>query len=149
MKRYAILLLGMAAAVAARTAPAAQSYCPNPAHAIPAKVPAKLVADVARVLLIDENAARSAAFVRCAGPQLLACYVGANLSCFKADTRRTLAGATAWCRDHPGSAFVPMFATGHATIYDWSCKNDQAVAGRILMPVDAQGYIAGNWRAVR
>jgi hypothetical protein len=42
-----------------------------------------------------------------------------------------------------------MFATGHATIYDWSCKNDQAVAVRILMPVDAQGYIAGNWRAVR
>ena len=149
MSRYALLLLGMATAFAVRPAPATQPYCPSSAHATPAKVPPSLVADVARVFLLDEDAARHAAFVRCVGPKLLACYIGANINCFKADTRRTVPGATAWCREHPGSAFIPMSATGHATIYDWSCKNDEAVAGKILMPVDAQGYIAGNWKEIR
>jgi len=148
-----VAILGAALTAApvalARAGSAEQSYCPNAAHASPTKIPADLVVPVARAFQIDEAAVRGAAFVRCAGPKLLACSVGANLNCFKADMRRTLPGATTWCRDNPGSASIPMSATGHETIYEWSCKGHRPVAGKIMTTVDAQGYIAENWKEIR
>jgi hypothetical protein len=147
--RAAACALALALAEPARAAPPAQATCPNAAYANPVKAPERLVARVARALRVDDDAARNAAFVRCDDGTLLACYVGANLDCFKANTRRTLPGATAWCRDHPGSASIPMFATGHATVYAWSCTGPRAVAGRRIVEVDAKGYIARNWKVVR
>ncbi len=141
--------LAAAPVALAQAAPAEQAFCPSTAHVSPTKTPADLVAAVARAFQIDDISARDAAFVRCVGQKLLACYVGANLNCFKADTRRMLPGASAWCRDNPGSATIPMSATGHDTIYEWSCKGHRAVAGRIIMAVDAQGYIADNWQELR
>ena len=149
MRCLAFSTLIVLAALAARPALAARAYCPNAAHTQPAKVPPNLVSKVAATFHIDSAAARQAAFVRCAGQTLMACYVGANLVCGKADKRRALAGATAWCRAHPGAKVVPMAATGHATIYDWSCKGRRAVAGKPLVAVDRHGYIAGNWRKVQ
>jgi len=133
----------------AQAAAAEQSFCPNPAHAAPTRVPAEFTMAVARAFQIDEVAVHHGAFVRCAGEQLLACYVGANLNCFKADTRRALPGAAAWCRDNPGSVNIPMSATGHDTIYEWSCKGRLAVAGRGVLTVDGQGYVAENWKEIR
>lgn len=127
----------------------ASAYCPDAAHARPGKVPADLTGAVAAAFQIDAAAVADAAFVRCAGSKLMACYVGANLNCDKADTRRTLPGAAAWCRDNPGSTGVPMSATGHATIYDWSCQGRRPVAGRPVMAVDQRGYIADNWKEIR
>jgi hypothetical protein len=126
----------------------AAPYCPNSAHASPAKVPADLTAAVAKTFQIDNGAVGEAAYVRCVGPKLMGCYVGANLDCFKAETRRTLPGATAWCHDNPGSSVVPMAATGHDTIYAWSCKGRRAVAGKATVTVDPQGYIAENWKEI-
>ncbi|MGO8952931.1 MAG: hypothetical protein ACLQF2_06285 [Rhodomicrobium sp.] len=137
------------AGIPVQPAAAEPSYCPNPAHARPEKVPADLAASVASAFHIDAASARDAAFVRCAGRKLLACYTGANLVCDKAGTRRTLQGATAWCQEHPGSKGIPMAATGHRTIYDWSCKGRRAVAGKAVMTVDPQGYIAENWQEIR
>jgi len=133
----------------AQPAAAEEPYCPNPAHASPAKVPSDLVTAVAETFLIDNAAVRDAAFVRCVGRKLMGCYIGANLNCFKADKRRALPGATAWCRENPGSKGIPMSATGHNTIYEWSCKGRRAVAGEAVMTVDSQGYIADNWREIR
>jgi hypothetical protein len=107
------------------------------------------MAAVAKALAIDNASVRHAAFVRCVGRRLLGCYVGANLVCDKAETHRTLPGATAWCRNNPGSEGIPMSATGHDTIYDWSCKGRRAVAGKTVLTVDAQGYIAENWKEIR
>jgi hypothetical protein len=124
---------------------AAGAYCPNPAHTRPEKVPPNLMAALAHAFDVDVTAIREAALVRCVGATLMGCYVGANLVCDKADTRRASAGAGAWCRAHPGSANIPMAATGHATIYDWSCEGDRPVAGRTVVAIDRQGYIADNW----
>src|SRR5262249_27186567 len=110
-------------------ATAAEPYCPNPTHATPAQVPAELVAAVARPFTLHSPSA-GAASVGGAGNKLLGCSVGANLVCAKAERRRTLPGATAWCRDNPGSNVIPMSATGHATIFAWSCNGRRAVAGR-------------------
>jgi hypothetical protein len=127
---------------------AAEAYCPNPAHATPAEVPADLTAAVAKAFNVQAGDLNGAAYVRCVGPVLMGCYVGANLICDKADTRRLLPGASAWCHDNPGSKFIPMAATGHATIYNWSCKGTRAVAGKPLVAVDPQGYIADNWKKI-
>lgn len=147
----ALLLATLTAtfAMPAQPAKAEPAYCPNPAHASPAKVPPELVPAVAQSFQIDESTARDAAFVRCAGPKLMACSVGANLNCFKADTRRVSPGATAWCRDNPGSTGVPMSATGHDTIYVWSCRGGRAVAGKPALKVDRQSYVADNWTELR
>ena len=86
--------------------------------------------------------------IRCADGHLLACVVGANLNCSKADTRTTNPGASDWCRDHANSDFVPAFATGHDTIYAWRCDGQRAVIGRQVERVDRQGFVAENWRRV-
>ena len=128
---------------------AAGSYCPNPDHATPGKVPPDLTGAVATTFRIDTDAVRNAAYVRCVGAKLIGGYIGANLDCDKAETRRSLPGATAWCRENPGSKIIPMAATGHDTIYAWSCKGRHAVAGKAMVTVDPQGYIADNWREIR
>ena len=143
-----------AALIVAAVAPvkpglAAGAYCPNPDHAAPGKVPADLMGAVATTFQIDTDAVRKAAFVRCAGPKLIGCYIGANLDCDKAATSRSLPGASAWCRGNPGSKIIPMSATGHDTIYEWSCNGRHAVAGKAMVTVDPQGYIADNWREIR
>lgn len=143
---FATVIAGLAQITSAR---GADSYCPNAAHRQPDKVPASLVARVAATFQIDAAAVRDGAFVRCVGATLMGCYVGANLVCDKADTRRELEGATAWCRAHPGSTDIPMAATGHATIYEWSCSGQRAIAGKAVVAVDPQGYIADNWKEIR
>lgn len=125
---------------------AAQPYCPNATHATSVKIPADLVQAVAKTFHIDDSAARNASFVRCAGSKLMGCYVGANLDCDTADTRRKLPGATAWCRTSPGSQIIPMSATGHDTIYEWTCKGGRAVTAKAVMHVDPRGYIVENWK---
>ncbi len=127
---------------------AAPAYCPSPAHVRPTKVPPGLVEAVAAAFNIDKSVVPNAAFVRCAGPTLMGCYVGANLDCDKANTRRVLPGATAWCRSNPDAANIPMVATGHDTVYEWSCKGRRAVAGKQVMQVDRHGYIADNWKVI-
>ncbi len=138
-----------AAAMPVQPVPAAKSYCPNLAHATPGKVPADLIGAVARIFQIDNDSVRDVAFVRCVGPKLMGCYIGANLDCYKAETRRLLPGAAAWCRENPGSKIIPMSATGHDTIYEWSCMGRRAIAGKAVMTVDSQGYIANNWKEIR
>jgi hypothetical protein len=138
-----------AAVMPVRPAAAEAPYCPNPAHARPGNVPAALMTAVAKAFGIDNAAVRDAAFVRCVGPKLMGCYIGANLDCFKAETRRALPGATAWCRANPGSNIIPMSATGHDTIYEWSCNGRRAIAGKVAVTVDPQGYIADYWKEIR
>ena len=143
----ALIVLG--SAMTARPAAAALAYCPNPGHSRPAKVPPSLVPAVAAAFNIDKDAVPNTAFVRCVGAKLVGCYVGANLDCDKANTRRMLPGATAWCRQNPGATNIPMAATGHDTIYEWSCKGTRAVAGRQVMKVDLRGYIADKWKEIQ
>lgn len=126
------------------------AYCAAGARSgAPVPVPKPLEAEVARTLGVPLDLVRRGAFVRCAGAKLLACWVGANLNCGKADARRSLTGATAYCRANPNADFIPMVATGHDTIYAWRCAGGRAVAGKAVRAVDPDGYDAGNWKEVR
>ena len=115
----------------------------------PHKVPPELEASIGKFLEMDADYFRPQTFVRCVGPRLMVCIIGANLACGKANTRRKLSGATAFCRENPNSNIVPFAATGHDTIYEWRCVGDHAVAGRKFQTVDRQGFIAENWREVK
>ena len=115
---------------------------------VPVPVPKNLEADVARTFSVPVDLVRGGAFVRCAGARLLACVVGANLNCGKANTRRSLPGASEFCRANPDAQIIPMAATGHDTIYTWRCVGRRAVAAKAVVAVDPDGYDAGNWKEV-
>jgi hypothetical protein len=84
---------------------------------------------------------------RCAAGRVLVCTVGANLPCGTANTSRAPAeGEVRWCRDHSGDASIPAVATGHDTIYQWSCH---AGAPRIVgqaLHTDSRGFVAEFWK---
>lgn len=86
---------------------------------------------------------------RCATGAVLACAYGANLPCdSKADTSQTpTQGITDYCRDNPGSDFVPMYVTGHASAVSWACHGQKPVVTKTY-PVDAQGYAKAYWKPV-
>lgn len=86
--------------------------------------------------------------MRCVDGHLMACLTGANLNCGKADTSKVNRGATEWCRSHPDADFVPAFASGHQTIYDWRCDGGQPVIARQVGHVDKGGYVIEHWKRV-
>ncbi|MGH6797690.1 MAG: hypothetical protein ACREDI_04835 [Roseiarcus sp.] len=151
---------GQCAIVAALAFGALQCVCPVSAASVPAycasgagprapvPVPKDLEADVARTFGVPVDLVRRGAFVRCAKDKLLACSVGANLNCGKANTRRSLPGASEFCRANPDADNIPMAATGHDTIYAWRCVGARAVAAKTVVAVDPDGYDADNWKEV-
>lgn len=83
---------------------------------------------------------------RCAEGHVLICTSGANLPCGKANASRTNTGAAEWCRQNPDAVFVPAFATGHDTIYEWQCRGQVPIAASQTYAVDSRGYIAELWK---
>jgi hypothetical protein len=77
------------------------------------------------------------------------CNYGANLVCGKANVSREPAGATAFCKENPGSDSVPMAATGHDTIYSWECAGNKARISGQTLTVDPRGFIAENWKRIK
>jgi hypothetical protein len=145
----AALALGALQCALPASAASGPSYCASDASPrAPVPVPKALEADVARTFGLSVELVRGGAFVRCAKGKLLACAVGANLNCGKANTRRSLPGATEFCRANPDAAIVPMAAAGHDTIYAWRCVGRRAVAAKTVVAVDPDGYDAGNWKEV-
>lgn len=131
------------------SAASASAYCASSASLpAPVPVPKSLEADVARAFGLPLDAVRRGAFVRCVKGKLLACAVGANLNCGKANTRRSLPGASEFCRTNPDADNIPMAATGHDTIYAWRCMGKRAIATKTVVAVDPDGYDAGNWKEV-
>ena len=143
----AALVFGALSFACPASAASGGAYCSAgaaPRGSVP--VPRELEAKVAKAFGIPVDLARNAAFVRCAGTRLLACWIGANLNCFKANTRRSLPGASEFCRANPDADNIPMAVTGHDTIYEWRCVGRRPVATKAVVAVDAQGYDAGNWK---
>lgn len=142
LRLAAVVGLSALAGLPVRSAP----LCPGLAGVAPP--PPELQAKVAKAFGVAPDAARNS-LVRCVGDRLLACSVGANLNCGAADARKILPGATDYCQANPTSDFIPMYATGHATIYNWRCAGGKAVPGKTVVTVDPQGYAAQNWREIR
>ncbi len=117
-----------------------------------AEPPPAVVAGLVKAFGAPADAARSpifqhGTFWRCMGGAVYACNVGANLPCTsKANTNRApTEGERQYCGENHDSLIIPMYVTGHDTIYDWRCKSGEAVAGKTLSKVDKRGYIARIW----
>ena len=87
---------------------------------------------------------------RCAGGEVLACFVGANLPCGeKADTSQTPhAGIVDYCKSNPAAELVPAAAAGRATVYEWRCKAGVPQIVKQVATPDAQGFIDGIWHPI-
>jgi len=145
----AALALGAPPSACPAAAASGAGFCSSAAAPrAPVPVPRQLEAKVARAFDIPVDLVRDGGFVRCAGSRLLACVIGANLNCGKVNARRSLPGASEFCRANPDADVVPMAATGHDTIYDWRCVGGRAVATKTVVAVDRQGYDAGNWKEI-
>ena len=86
---------------------------------------------------------------RCANGAVLACLYGANIPCdSKANTSQKPTQPIAdYCKQNPGSTFVPMVVTGHETSVSWACHGTQPIVINTA-PTDAQGYVKAYWKPV-
>ncbi|MGH8226126.1 MAG: hypothetical protein ACRER1_08255 [Gammaproteobacteria bacterium] len=117
-----------------------------------AEPPPAVIAGLVKAFGAPANAAESpmfqhGTFWRCMDGAVYACNVGANLPCeSKANTDRApTEGERQFCGENHDSLIIPMYVTGHDTIYDWRCKGNVPVAGKTLSKVDKRGYIANIW----
>jgi hypothetical protein len=114
-------------------------------------IPGSLTPDVNRLFhaRMSARVAVGTTVYRCEEGRVLVCSWGANLPCGKANTSRTVPGATDWCRQNPDAAFIPAFATGHDTIYEWRCHGSVAIPARQTSTVDSRGFIAMYWKPLK
>jgi hypothetical protein len=87
---------------------------------------------------------------RCMDGAVYACNVGANLPCQEKPPRdpQPTDGMRSYCAANPGSGFIPMYVTGHATIYDWSCDGGAPQRGKQTGALDARGFVASIWHRI-
>ena len=113
-------------------------------------IPEPLVPAAKRLFGLDapNGVLRRTTVFRCMDGSVQLCNLGANLPCGKANVSRTLASASRYCREHPGSPGIPAFVTGHDTIYTWRCEGAGAVAGEPVEALDGRGFVARLWKAV-
>lgn len=111
--------------------------------------PRSLQGAIHRLFNVNGSDGRATSYYRCASGAVLLCNVGANLPCGKANTSRTLPAATQWCQTHPNSDFIPMYVTGHDTVYSWRCIGDAAHAGALIGKLDAHGFFAAYWKPLK
>jgi len=97
-------------------------------------------------LNLPDDLIKKSTVYRCLDGRTLLCTAGANLVCGKANTRRDLPGAAAWCRNHRDADSIPMYVTGHDTIYRWRCSDGTPVAAAAVEAVDARGFLSRNWK---
>jgi hypothetical protein len=111
-------------------------------------LPAGLVSRARQLFRLDmpDELIEKTTVYRCIGGRTLLCTTGANLACGKANISRDPPGVAAWCRDHGQADMVPMFVTGHDTIYRWHCSGGRPQIMATVEALDARGFIARNWK---
>ncbi len=149
MRVLMLLALGLTAMVVAAPANAG-GYCQQP-DSIPAPLPASLVPAAEKAFGIhtaDTGWVERSTVVRCMGGKLLACNMGANLPCGKANTATTLPTGDAWCRQNPNSDFIPAYISGHDSAVPWRCTDGAPAIAGPPEPIDAQGYLSNYWKVL-
>ncbi len=149
MRVLMLLALGLTAMLAAGRAHAG-GYCQQP-DSIPVPLPASLVPAAEKAFGIhtaDPAWVVRSTVVRCMGGKLLACNMGANLPCGKADTGTTLPAGDAWCRQNPNADFIPAYISGHDSVEPWRCSNGVPAIAGPAAAIDAQGYLSQYWKVL-
>jgi hypothetical protein len=114
-------------------------------------IPAALIPYLASALGLPPHSAVTpdSYYWRCMSGAVYVCATGANIPCdVKADRAKHNAGSKNYCRENRDAAFVPAYATGHATLYEWRCSGGRAVRGKRMATLDARGYRSDFWHRV-
>jgi len=84
---------------------------------------------------------------RCMDGKVSACFVGANIPCDeKADTsNEPNEGMVNYCKSNPDSEFIPAYASGRTTVYEWKCSGGKTIIGKQIVEVDKAGYQKSFW----
>ncbi len=141
-----LALTAAADAAFAEGAPPAQVCRRAGTDDTPRTPPESLMPAIRRAFDLDDKYPSEAAYYRCVDGHVLACFVGANLPCGKANLARSLPAATEWCRDNPNADFIPAVVTGHDTIYSWRCAGRVAKPGKKIGQLDGRGFFRDNWK---
>jgi len=90
-------------------------------------------------------------FWRCMDGNVYACNVGANLPCEeKADvSKEPNEGILNYCNENPGSDFIPMYASGRTTVYEWKCDGTTPEIVKQISETDHAGYIKNIWYEIK
>lgn len=114
--------------------------------------PPAVVAGLERAFGVTPSPERDAAFARgafwrCMDGEVYACNTGANLPCrSKANVSSKPTDAEQqYCEANHDALFIPMYVTGHDTLYEWRCKGTRPVTAKALGAVDKRGYLADIW----
>ena len=88
---------------------------------------------------------------RCMDGSVYACNVGANLPCAeKADvSKEPNEGMINYCSENPDAEFIPAYAQGRTTVYEWKCNNTEPEIVKQLVETDAAGYQKNFWYKIK
>jgi hypothetical protein len=111
--------------------------------------PLSLAPAIRRLFSIRGPLAPKAAYYRCAEGAVKVCFVGANLHCGKANTSKNLPAVARWCETHPDTETIPLYVTGHDSLYSWHCIGSKAATGASHGALDARGFFEEYWKTVK
>jgi len=111
--------------------------------------PASLAPAIRRLFDIRGQYAAKAAYYRCADGAVKVCFVGANLPCGKANTSKNLPAVARWCETHPDTESIPLYVTGHDSLYSWHCVGAKAATSASRGALDARGFFEQYWKTVK
>jgi hypothetical protein len=110
--------------------------------------PAALASTIKRLFAIRAGFTLRAAYYRCANGAVKVCLVGADLPCGKANTRKNLPAVARWCETHPDREHIPLYVTGHDSLYSWHCVGAKAATSAPKGALDPRGFFAQYWKTV-
>ncbi|MCZ6685014.1 MAG: hypothetical protein O6849_03390 [Candidatus Dadabacteria bacterium] len=86
-------------------------------------------------------------FWRCMNGNVYACNVGANLPCQERGdfSKEPNQGMLNYCQENPSSDYIPMYASGRATVYEWKCDGSTPEIIKQIAETDEAGYIKNIW----
>lgn len=79
--------------------------------------------------------------------EVYACNVGANLPCTeKADTsKKPNEGMINYCKENSNAEFIPAYASGRSTVYEWKCEGTKPEIVKQVIDADSAGYQKNIW----
>lgn len=128
------------------------SYCASAGHKDEVKpIPASLLESAVR--MYDPEArhrswVKESTVYRCMAGAVWLCNHGANLTCAKADARRSIPAVSAYCRENANAEVVPAVVTGHGTSHTWKCVRGEARISESLK-LDERGFLADEWTRLK
>lgn len=87
---------------------------------------------------------------RCMDGEVYACNVGANLPCGeKADlSRGPNEGMVSYCKENADADFIPAYAQGRSTVYEWKCNGTEPEVVKQIVETDKAGFQKNIWYAI-